>query len=219
MTRRKFSIGYKILVLLSLAIGILLNLIKTTSVSALLSYYTLQSNIICLVGFACFLYLEIRQEEKSDIYYLIKGAIVIAIFITAFVYTCTLAPTNFEMDSLQKSVENKWVANLFVHSISPAMVIADYFLFDEKGKFKCYYPIFWLIIPLNYVLYVYMYSFSGGEFFNIGGSKHFAYFFLDYEKIGYLGVAKWLILMGLFIVFVSYLFVFIDSKLGGTKRS
>lgn len=219
MTRRKISIGYKILVILSLTIGILLNLIKTTSVSALLSYYTLQSNIICLVGFIGFLYLEIRQEEKSDIYYLVKGALVIAIFITAFVYACTLAPTNFEMDSLQKSISNKWVANLFVHSISPAMVIADYFLFDEKGRFKCYYPSFWLIIPLNYVLYVYMYSFSGGEFFNIGGSKHFAYFFLDYEKIGYSGVAKWLILMGLFIVFVSYVLVFVDSKLGDQKRS
>lgn len=219
MTRRRLSIGYKILVILSLSIGILLNVINTSSVPALLSYYTLQSNIICFVAFACFLYLDLQNvSKKSDIYYLLKGAVVIAIFITAFVYTCTLAPVNFEMDALQKSVANKWLANLLVHTISPILVIADYFLFDEKGRFKSYYPIIWLLIPFDYVLYVYLYSFSGGQFYSIGGSKEFAYFFLDYHKIGYLGVAMWLFLITGFILAMSCVLVFIDSKLGGKRR-
>ncbi len=218
MTRRTVSICYKILVILTLSIGIFLNIIKTTSIPAMLSYYTMQSNIISLVGFGCFLYLEIRQEEKNDMYYLIKGAVMIAIFITAVVYTFALAPTTFEMDSVQKSFSQKWVSSLFVHFFSPLMVIGDYFFFDEKGKFKSYYPVFWLIIPLNYVLYVYMYHFCGGKFFGVGGSKHFAYFFLDYEKIGYLGVAKWILLMGAFIVLVSYLLIFVDSKLGKNQN-
>lgn len=220
MARRRLSISYKILVILSLLVGITLNLINTSSVPALLSYYTLQSNIICLVAFACFLYLEIQNVTvRSDVYYLIKGAVVIAIFITAFVYACTLAPMNFEMDALQKSVANKWVANLFVHTISPILVIADYFLFDEKGRFKSYYPIIWLVIPFDYVLYVYLYSFSGGQFYSIGGSREFAYFFLDYQEIGYLGVAKWLLLITGGILAISFLLVLIDSKLGEKRRS
>lgn len=218
MTRRTVSVCYKVLVILTLSIGILLNIMKTTSIQAMLSYYTMQSNIISLAGFYCFLYLEIKQEEKTDMYYLIKGAIVIAIFITAVVYGSALAPTAFVMDTVQKSFAKKRIASLFVHLFSPTLVISDYFFFDKKGKFKSYYPFFWLIIPLNYVCYVYMYHSLGGKFFGVGGSKHFAYFFLDYEKIGYLGVAKWILLMSTAIVFVSYLLVFIDSMLGKNQN-
>ena len=56
MTRRTVSVCYKVLVILTLSIGILLNIMKTTSIQAMLSYYTMQSNIISLVGFYCFLY-------------------------------------------------------------------------------------------------------------------------------------------------------------------
>lgn len=219
MTRRRISLGYKILVILSLLTGILLNVMKTTSVKSILSYYTLQSNIICLVAFICFAFLEIRKKSyKTEGYYLVKGALIIAIFITAFVYRVALAPVGFEMDSLHRSISNKAFANLLVHTVSPILVILDYFLFDEKGNFRCYYPVMWLAIPLNYVFYVYAYGASGGTFFSIGGSKKYAYFFLDYEKIGYSGVAKWLIIMSLFILVISYVLVFIDSKMRSRKE-
>lgn len=216
MTRRIFSLSYKVLTIASLATGIMLNVVQTTSIKSILSYYTLQSNIICFFGFICFFTLECMKKDdsyKTDMYYLVKGAIMIAIFITAIVYRFALAPYQFEMDSLQRAVAQKEIANLLVHTISPFLVIFDYFLFDEKGKFRCFYPIMWLGIPLNYVLYVYLYSFTGGKFYSIGGSKHYAYFFLDYEQIGYLGVAKWLVIMSIFIIAVSYLLVLIDSKL------
>ena len=217
--RRKLSLAYKILIVSSLTTGIVLNVTKTTSVTALLSYYTSQSNIICLVAFICFLILEILNKKyKSDMYYLIKGAITIAIFITAAVYRIALAPGGFEMDHLQRAVGQKVIANLFVHTISPILVILDYFLFDEKGRFAWLYPIFWLMIPLNYIIYVYTYHAIGGEFFNVGGSKHFAYFFLDYEVLGFGGVVKWIIFMTLCIIAVSYLLVFVDCKLKKKKK-
>ncbi len=209
--RKEFSIFYKILVILSLSTGVFLNVINTTSVPAILSYYTLQSNIICLVAFLIFAIMEIRQKiYKTDIYYLMKGAIIIAILLTAITYRCALAPIGFEMDSLQKSIANKEFANLLVHTISPILVVMDYFLFDEKGHFKYYYSIIWLVIPLNYIVYVYTYGSHGGKFFSIGGSKKFAYFFLDYEKIGYLGVAKWIIFMTLCILLLSFILISID---------
>lgn len=214
MAKRKLSVGYKVLVILSLATGICLNVINTLSVPAILSYYTLQSNIICLVAFICFVVFEIKRKQyKNDTYYLVKGAIIIAILITAIIYHFALMPVGFEMDSLKRSVESKAFANLLVHTVSPLLVTLDYFLFDEKGKFKSYYPVMWLIIPLNYVLYVYIYSFEGGTFFNIGGSKKFAYFFLDYEKMGYLGVAKWIVFMAVCILALSYILIVIDRKM------
>ena len=217
--RRKLSLAYKILVVSSLTIGIVLNVSKTTSVKALLSYYTSQSNIICLVAFICFLVLEILDKKyKTDMYYLIKGAITIAIFITAAVYWIALVPGGFEMEHLKKAVMQKVIANLFVHTISPILVISDYFLFDEKGRFSFLYPIYWLAIPLNYIVYVYTYHAMGGKFFGVGGSKGFAYFFLDYEVLGVCGVLKWLIFMTTCIVIISYLLVLLDCKLKKKKK-
>ena len=85
-------------------------------------------------------------------------------------------------------------------------------MFDEKGHFKYYYPFIWLIQPLNYIVYVYTYSRLGGTFYNIGGSKKFAYFFLDYNELGYLGVIKWLIGIGMIILILSEFIVVIDKK-------
>lgn len=212
--RRTVSLIYKILAILSLSTGIFLNVINTTSVQTILSYYTLQSNIICLIAFVIFAIMEMRQKYyKTDIYYLIKGAIIIAILITAITYRCALAPVGFEMESLQKSIANKEFANLLVHTISPILVVMDYFLFDKKGHFKYFYSIIWLVIPLNYIVYVYTYGARGGEFFSIGGSKKFAYFFLDYEKIGYSGVAKWIAFMTVCILFLSIVLIFIDRRM------
>ena len=216
--RRKVSIIYKILVTLSLAAGILINVVKTASVSAILSYYTLQSNIICLVAFIGIVIMELRKWQKNDVYYLIKGAITIAILITGITYLCAFAPVGFQMDFQKETLANKTISNLLVHVVSPILVLVDYFLFDEKGNFKRFYPIIWLFIPFDYVLYVYTYGSSGGTFYNIGGSNKFAYFFLDYEKIGYLGVAKWITAITCSILFVSYLLVYIDKKLRDRKE-
>ena len=214
MTKSKSSVCYRILVVLSLLAGILINVIKTKSVSAILSYFTLQSNILCFAVFASIVFMELRKKNyKSDVYYLVKGGITIAILITGLTYLFALSPTGFCMDFQQKTLANKTISNLLVHVVSPILVTLDYFLFDEKGHFKRYYPIIWLCIPFDYLLYVYTYSSSGGTFFNIGGSKKFAYFFLDYEKIGYLGVAKWVMLITLCILFVSYLLVWFDRKM------
>lgn len=220
MTTKKFSLGYKTLVCASLLLGICLNLSNTKSVTALLSYYTLQSNILCLLFFSILIVLEIREKRyKNNIYYLLKGAIIVAIAITAIVYRIALAPVGFQMDSLQSAVSHKIFADFLVHTLSPILVILDYFLFDRKGKFKMYYPFIWLIVPSNYALFVYTYSANGGKFFSIGGSKKFGYFFLDYIEIGVAGVAKWLLVIFLGILMISYTLVLIDKKMAYKKRA
>ena len=222
MTKRKISLCYKFLTITSLATGIFLNISNTKSVISLISYYTSQSNIICLIAFICFVYIEIRYKDiqKNDIYYLVKGAIIVSILITAIIYRVALAPNGFEMDALRRSVKknHKELANLLVHTISPLLVICDYFLFDEKGRFKLYYPIIWLVLPLNYVLYVYTYSYYGGEFYSVGGSRKYAYFFLDYENIGKINVLKWIIIIAIFIEVISYIFVVFDLIRGRGKN-
>ena len=154
MIEKKLSLFYKLLVLFSLLTGIVLNLVNTLSVIAILSYYTLQSNVICFFTFVGILIAILlkRNYRKSEVYYLVKGGIVICIFITAVMYQIALMPYGFQMDY---NFGNRYLANLLVHVISPLLVILDYFIFDCKGKFKWFYPIIWLFLPLNYIIYVY----------------------------------------------------------------
>ena len=217
MIAKKNSLFYKLLVLFSLLTGIILNIINTKSIISILSYYTLQSNILCLIAFTAIIIsiLFKRNYRKSEVYYVVKGGIVICILITAIMYQIALMPYGFHMDY---NFENRYLANLLVHVVSPLLVILDYFLFDTKGKFKWFYPIIWLFIPLNYIIYVYTYSLNGGRFYGIGGSKDFAYIFLDYNQIGYISVAKFLIIMTIFILVISYILVLIDKKLGNLKK-
>ena len=214
MKRERFSVIFKLLVIISLVTGILLNVLNTTSVTAMLSYYTLQSNIICLVMFIGIILAIVLHKDyrTSNIYYLLKGGVIIVILITAITYQVALVPNNFSMDIAYTTNTDRVWANLFVHVISPAMVIVDYILFDIKGNFKYYYPLIWLFILLNYVLYVYTYSARGGRFYGIGGSKEFAYIFLDYNQIGYGGVLKAIVVIVIVILMVSYLLVFLDRQ-------
>lgn len=214
MKERKISTFYKLLVALSLLTGILLNVMNTTSVTAILSYYTLQSNIICFamfVGIIVAIFLK-KDYRSSNIYYLLKGAVIIAILVTAIIYQISLLPNNFNMEVANTNNTAKYWANEFVHKISPVLVLIDYILFDDKGNFKYYYPIIWLFIPLNYVIYVYTYSTQGGRFYGVGGSKQFAYIFLDYNQIGYIGVMKSIIIIAILILLMSYFLVFLDRR-------
>lgn len=214
MKERKISTIYKLLVALSLLTGILLNVMNTTSVTAILSYYTLQSNIICFAMFVAIIVAIFLKEDyrSNNIYYLLKGAVIIAILVTAIIYQISLLPNNFNMEAIDTNNTAKYWANEFVHKISPVLVLIDYILFDDKGNFKYYYPIIWLFIPLNYVIYVYTYSTQGGRFYGVGGSKQFAYIFLDYNQIGYIGVMKSIVIIAILILLMSYFLVFLDRR-------
>ena len=210
MTRRKFSICYKIVVILLIAIGVFLNIIRTDSKISMISYFTLQSNSLCLCIFVGCVYLEILNKDyKNNLYYVIKGAVIISILVTGIVYQIGLVPNNFQMDALN-NYQITDIANLILHFGTPILVLLDYILFDPKGHFKVYYPLFWLIFPIFYLIYVYIYSGLGGRFYNIGGSNKYGYFFLDYEVIGRIGVMRWCILIFAGIEVLSYLLIFID---------
>ena len=76
MKERKVSIIFKLLVVMSLLTGILLNVIHTTSLSAILSYYTLQSNIICLAMFVLIMIAIVLKKDyrSNNKYYILKVA-------------------------------------------------------------------------------------------------------------------------------------------------
>lgn len=67
MARRIICISYKMFTLFFLALGILLNVYKTTSIRAILSYYTLQSNLWCLLAFFALLFWNLGKSGIKQI--------------------------------------------------------------------------------------------------------------------------------------------------------
>lgn len=214
MNKRCYFI-YRFLLIASLACGLILNLINTPSPPILMGYFTMQSNLLCL--FILIFFPMIKTQHKN-IYYLAKGATTIAILLTATIYLIALLPHNYSMCSITSFLESKSIGNILVHLVSPILFTLDYFLFDKKGNFKLYYPWIWLIIPTIYVIFVYIFHLKGGIFYKIGGSRNFAYFFLDYQKIGVKGVIVWIIRISIFVILLGYLLVCIDKKLASKHQ-
>lgn len=212
----KKSFIYRFLTIASLLSGIILNLVNTSRPSRLMLYYTMQSNMICLVILVFF---TIRKKAKKDIYNICKGAITIAILLTAIVYLVALLPNDFPMYKVSEGITGKAIGNILVHIVSPILVVLDYLLLDEKGTYKIYYPWLWLILPCSYVCFVYLFHAKGGVFYSIGGSKQFAYFFLDYKVIGIKETAYWIIIIAVVVLALGYLLIAIDKKLAKKSHS
>lgn len=215
MKTERISFLYRKLVIASLLIGILLNLKNTMFIEFLLSYYTMWSNLLCLVFF---LFLEIKKhnDQEKNWYYILKGEITMAILLTFVIYLVGLLPKNLPMyhvSPFDRGITSKQVANILVHIVSPLLVVGDYY-FDKKGNLKYYYPVIWLIFPSLYVSFVY----SGkGKFYGIGGSRKYAYYFLDYEKLGIHKVMLYIAGIAIAIIVVGIILVFLDKKLAKRK--
>ena len=212
---KRFYFIYRFLTIASLAFGLIFNLINTPYPSRLMAYFTMQSNLLCLI---VFIFIPLIKKNHKNLYYKLKGAITIAILLTAIVYLIALMPNSFSMYSTNNYKLSKALGNLLVHVISPILVTLDYLLFDEKGHLKLYYPWIWLIIPILYVCFVYLFHSLGGHFYGIGGSRNFAYFFLDYQKIGILAVILWIIKISIFIIILGYILVCTDKVLAQIKK-
>ena len=212
---KRFYFIYRFLTIASLSLGLIFNLINTPYPSRLMAYFTMQSNLLCLI---VFIFFPLIKKNHKNFYCTCKGAITVAILLTAIVYLIALMPNSFSMYSINNYRLSKALGNWLVHVISPILVTLDYILFDEKGHLKLYYPWIWLIIPILYVCFVYLFHSLGGHFYGIGGSRDFAYFFLDYKKIGIFAVIWWIIRISIFVIILGYALIGIDKILAGIKK-
>lgn len=209
--QKTYSVWHKAITISSLAFGIGLNLATVKSIPISLSYFTMQSNILCLLVFIYFIVVEIQGQKKTKAYYIAKGGGTMAIFMTAIVYNCGMLLYGFDLGSEPVEV----IRTVFVHMISPTLVILDYFLYEEKGKLKKSYPLLWVPFTAYYLIYARLYSIFGEKFRGKAASGKFAYFFLDYEKFGCFKVFLWLMLLLIVFLAVSYGIIWYDDSKRG----
>ena len=169
----------------------------------LFSYFTIQSNVMCLIMMAW----KLKKEPPA----LFRGLAVVCISLTFLVYNFMLRPADFTIANMGNL---KNISNLFAHYMVPAFVWIDYLLFTPKGGMKWYYPLIWICYPLLYLAYIMLiYKPMGGTFIVEGEVCKVPYFFLDTEILGIGGVTVWCLAIAAVILLLSYLFLLLDKLL------
>lgn len=210
--KKYFSLIFKMLIVIIGIYGIFSSLKDSPLVGMEehLSYYTNLSNILCIIFFFYYFMRMLFNMKKETHQYNnnLKGAVTITILITFIVYNFILRPFMHNVDGVMKINS---IGNLIVHVVLPLMVIADYILFDEKGKFNKKTAYTWVLIPLSYFIFICIRAKMGGKFTYAKSS--YPYFFLDIDAYGIPQVILNVIISIIVILLLIYLYVYIDNKL------
>jgi hypothetical protein len=208
---RRYSIIYKSVLVLSALIGLILQFASSTNIIETFSYYTIQSNLWVLFFFGYLLYREVYKLPKIGKWLLLfKGMFTVGIFVTFLVYHFIIRPS---LEGINTSFEVGGINDFFIHYFVPLLTLFDWVFFDVKGKLLWYFPLVWLVQPLDYLVYVGIYNLLGGRFNTLTDPTPYPYFFLNVERFGILGVMQWSVLIVLLYIVLGYLLYFIDGAI------
>lgn len=172
-------------------------------------YFTNISNYIC-IGIMLFELIEtINKSKNSYVKFnpLIKFMGILMILLTFFVFNILLADD-------RTLAENLSVSSLLLHVALPIMFVADWILFYERKQTKWYYPLLSILVPLVYIIFIFIRAFI----LNGKGDFIYPYFFLNIDEIGIAGVLKWIIILLIAFVVVGYLIYFLDRIIKSKKK-
>jgi hypothetical protein len=202
---------YRLLLCLVCGWGIYVHLTGTPNPLYLLWYFTLISNVLVFVYFVNLLVKDLVRGRRFHEGPRAKGAITMCIVLTGVVYNVVLGQM-FGKGSIPLA------GNLYVHILTPILVFADYLLFSPKGEFGILCPWLWTLIPLLYLVAIYLRVYLGGAPFpGHGTTSYYPYPFLDIDLYGIQQVATNLVTMAVGYVLSGYLYVLLDRILGGKE--
>lgn len=182
------------------------------------TFYTVQSNLLCLVWVAVLVLKTARDMGKtgprghSTPSARWSAAVMMAITITMLVYLIVLVPASFVQDS--DYVPFSLTDNL-IHVITPCLLIVDWLLFVPKGRLRAFDPFLWAIIPSAYLVFAFVYSGLGGEF---SPGQRYPYPFLDVDVHGVGGVVTRVLVLAVALIAVGYVYFGLDRLLSIRTR-
>ncbi len=177
-----------------------------------LNYFTTLSNLAVVIYFICDVIWFIRGKGRlGDAFHpAIKGAVTMSMTITGLVAFFLLRQTFAESGGIMH------IALILLHDIVPVMTIADWLLFDTKGKTTKLSPFIWEVPALIYVTY----AMIAAQFKEIGSITHsrYPYPFLDTDVLGLPKVAMTIIILIIFFLILGYIYVGIDHFLASKNK-
>ncbi|WP_199723389.1 Pr6Pr family membrane protein [Micromonospora sp. CV4] len=201
--RRAAAAVLRLVVVLSVLAGIVLTALGPATVTGLLPYFTIQSNVAvgALAGYAGLSAWRDRPDPPSAL----RGAVTLYITITGVVYHLVLAnpASPFAMAQPDRAV-GEALGNQLLHTVVPLLAVADWVLFDQRGRLRPRYAAWWLAFPLGYLGFALL----------RGLVVHaYPYPFLDVGELGYDGVAISAVFLAIAFWLLGLLLVGIDRTL------
>lgn len=194
---------------LAVLAGIVLTALGPATVTGLLPYFTIQSNVAVgvLAGYAGWCALRDRPEPPS----VLKGAVTLYITITGTVYHLVLANPASPFAMAQPDRQpGEWWGNQFLHTVVPLLAIADWALFDRRGRLRPRYAAWWLAFPVGYLGFALVRGLIVDSY---------PYPFIDAGELGYDGVAVSAVGFATVFWLLGLLFVGVDRLLARAGRT
>lgn len=165
----------RIVALVAVIAGVVLTATGPATVSGLLPYFTIQSNVAygVFAGWAAF-----RDRTAPAA---LKGAVTLYVAITGLVYHLVLTnpASGFSVGPVDRT-PTEAIGNQLLHTIVPLLAVLDWLIFDQRRRFRWRYAAYWLAFPLGYL----------GFALVRGLITHtYPYPFIDVRDLGYDGVA------------------------------
>lgn len=161
--------------LVAVIAGVVLTAAGPATVTGLLPYFTIQSNIAYGI-FAAWTAFRDRPSRPA-----LKGAVTLYVSITGLVYHLVLAnpASGFSMGPVHRTVAEA-IGNQLLHTAVPLIAIADWLVLDERRLFRWRYAAYWLAFPLGYLAFALLRGLV---------TDTYPYPFIDVADLGYRGVA------------------------------
>lgn len=206
---------YRCLLVLACGYGLYLNIWPRGAFFAQsLIFYTILSNTACLIFFLIAVVATGKQLAEQGI----KGpAIICPRFKGAITMMIALTMLGFHFLILRGGVNLGVFANpfnpfnMFPHYIAPLMVILDWALFDARGRFRWFDPLWWLALPTLYLVFALVRAQSGVMIRLV--NSLYPYHFIDIDRLGWGGLCSNVLMIAVMCAGIGYLMLGVDRVL------
>lgn len=204
--RRPATAVYRVLVALAAAAGVAIDM-KLGDPARVLSYFTIQTNLLVAVVFAA----SARRawSARRPLPGVLTGGTLIYISITGLVYHLILAneSTPFSMTGGNDSLSG-WhsAANILLHTVIPIAVVLDWLLLTRPTPLSFRDAAAWLLYPLAYLAF----CLARGAMLSPGTPARYLYPFVDVDRHGYRGVLGNTAILGVAFYALALLIVVLD---------
>lgn len=169
-------------------------------------HFTNLSNYLCIGIMLVELIETIKKKEDS---YITKLPLLKFIGLTAILLTFIIF--NFILAGDREMYLNFMVNSVLFHIILPIMYLIDWILFYEHKMIKWYYPLISVVFPIIYAIFIFIRAWFLD--FNPEVPYIYPYFFLNLDKLGVVGVIKWIGILSIVFIVIGYAIVGLDKIL------
>jgi hypothetical protein len=196
----RLAAGARLASVAAMVAGVALTAAGPATVTGLLPYFTIQSNI----GYGVFAAWAAVRAWRGDVWTspALKGAVTLYVVITGLVYHLVLTnpASGFAVGVVHRNLAEA-VGNQLLHTVVPLLAVLDWLMFDQRGRYHLRYALYWLAFPLGYLAFALVRGLV---------VHRYPYPFLDVHDLGYRGVAISAAVFAVAFWCLGLLFVAID---------